>query len=584
MDGYRKIGDSLYPLMRQKRWQAALSLLFVLAITAVAFYNVLGADFTNWDDNLFVTENQLIKDLSWENIKIIFTTFYKEDYLHPLVLISYSLEYKFFQLDPFFYHLDNLLLHLMNTVLVYWFVSILSRNAVIALVVTLLFGIHPLQVESVAWISERKGLLATFFFLQASIYYLFSMKGKGRVYFGMSLIAFVLALLSKAVAVIFPLTLLLYDYYIHRKIDKRALLEKVPFFLISALYAADTLFMHEQTGQLDHAKLASPFKNFLIACRNIVLYIKHTVWPTELSALYPAPKEVSLFLPDFFLPLVILCIMIALLLWTRKYNRTIIFGFLFFLVAILPVVKLVPFASGGAIMSDRYMYHSSIGLFFIAGFFIDKLYSMEGASRHYFKVASVVTVGIVVLLFSSMTYQRNKVWQNSKVLWSDVVKKYPSVSLAHYNLGLAYYDSGLLEEAIGEYEEAIKLRQHYLKARYNLGLAYAYSGHYDKALAQFQQTIALDPDHVGAHMSLGRVYQQLGLASKAVAEYREVLRVAPDRADMYNNIGELHFKEKSYDKAVDAFQEALRIMPDYQKARENLSRALLGGKKVTDNK
>ena len=577
MDGYRKTGESFYSLLRQKRWQTALSLLFILLITFLTFKNLLGADFTNWDDNLFVTDNPLIKSLSWENIKIIFTTFYKEDYLHPLVLLSYSLEYKFFQLDPFYYHLDNLILHLMNTVLVYWFVSMLSRKAVVALVVTLLFGIHPLQAESVAWISERKGLLATFFFLQASIYYLLSMKGKRGVFFGMSLVAFVLALLSKAVAVIFPLTLLLYDYYLHRKIDKQALLEKVPFFLISAVYAADTLFMHEQTGQLDHAQLASPFKNFLLACRNIVLYIKHTVWPTELSAVYPFPKEVSVFLPEFFLPIVILGIIVALLFWTRRYTRTIIFGCLFLLVALLPVVQLVPFASGGSVMSDRYMYHSSIGLFFIAGYFVDRLYRMEGASRHYFKVVAVVIVGIVLLLFSSMTYQRNKVWQNSEALWSDVVNKYPSVSLAHYNLGLAYYESGRLDEAIEEYKEAVRLRQHYLKARYNLGLAYAYSGQYDKALVQFQQTIGLDPDHVGAHMSLGRVYQELGLGRKAVAEYREVLRVAPDRADMYNNIGELHMQEKSYDKAVDAFREALRIKPDYKKARENLSRAFPGG-------
>jgi tetratricopeptide (TPR) repeat protein len=321
--------------------------------------------------------------------------------------------------------------------------------------------------------------------------------------------------------------------------DKRVLLEKVPFFLISVIYAADTLYMHEQTGQLDHAQLASPFDNFLLACRNIVLYIKNTVWPIELSAIYPTPKEVSVLLPEFFLPLLILAIMVALLFWTRRYTRTIIFGYLFFLVAILPVVKLVPFASGGSIISDRYMYHSSIGLFFIVAFFIDKLYKMEGDYRDYYKVASVVIVGIAVLLLSSMTHQRNKVWQNSEVLWSDVVKKYPNVSNAHSNLAHTYYNSGRLDEAIMEYKEAIKLSKHYPKARYNLGLAYAYSGQYDKAIEEFQNTISMDPDHVDAHMSLGRVYQHLGLIDKAIEEYREVLRVEPDRTDIYNNIVEL---------------------------------------------
>ena len=539
MGAYKRACKVFHSILLKKKCQITLSLLFVLVVTFLAFYNLLDANFTNWDANLFVTENPLIRSLSWDNIKVIFTTFYKEDYLHPLVLLSYSLEYKLFELDPFHYHLDNLILHLCNTALVFYFIYLLSRKAAIAFVVTLLFGIHPLQVESVAWISERKGLLATFFFLQASISYLTYMKRARGVFLGISLFAFILALLSKAVAVIFPLMLLLYDYLLFRKMDKRVLLEKVPFFLISAIYAADTLYMHEQTGQLDHAQLASPFDNFLLACRNIVLYIKHTVWPIELSAIYPTPKEVSVLLPEFFLPLVMLGIMVALLFWTRRYTRTIIFGYLFFLVAILPVVKLVPFASGGAIMSDRYMYHSSIGLFFIVAFFIDKLYKMEGDYRDYYKVASVVIVGIMVLLLSSMTHQRNKVWQNSEVLWSDVVKKYPNVSNAHFNLAHTYYNSGRLDEAIMEYKEAIKLSKHYLKARYNLGLAYAYSGQYDKAIEEFQNTISMDPDHVDAHMSLGRVYQHLGLIGKAIEEYREVLRVEPDRTDIYNNIVEL---------------------------------------------
>jgi hypothetical protein len=542
MDAYKRVWKLFHSILLKKRWQTTLALLFVLVVTFLAFYNVLDANFVNWDDKKFLTHNPLIKNLSWNNIKVIFTTFYKEDYLHPLVLLSYSLEYKFFQLDPFYYHLDNLILHLCNTALVFSFIYLLSRKVAVAFIVTLLFGIHPLQVESVAWISERKGLLATFFFLQASISYLTYMKGKRGVYFGISLVAFILALLSKAVAVIFPLMLLLYDYLLFRKIDKRALLEKVPFFLISAVYAADTLFMHEQTGQLDHAQLTSSVENFLLACRNVVFYIKHTVWPTELSAIYPIPKEVSVLLPEFFIPLVILGIMVALLFWTRKYTRTIIFGYLFFLVAILPVVRLVPFASGGSVMSDRYMYHSSIGLFFIAALFIDKLYRVEGDYRHYCKVASVVIIGIAVLLLSPMTHQRNKVWQNSEALWSDVVTKHPSVSTARFNLAHTYYDSGRLNEAIREYKEAIKLRKHYTKAQYNLGLAYAYSGQYDKAIEEFQNTISLDPDHVDAHMSLGRVYQHLGLLSKAIEEYREVLRVDPDRSDIYNNIVELRQK------------------------------------------
>ena len=224
-----------------KNHKIILSLCLILAIPAISFFPSLKNDFLNWDDPQYVTENKMITELSWRNIETIFDSIYMGHY-HPLTLLSYALEYRFFKLNPFAYHLTNLILHLINGLLVFWLIWMLKGGVLTSLVVSLLFGIHPLHVESVAWISERKDLLCSFFFLGSLVVYLTYLKTRRRRFYFLSLFLFLLSLLSKSMAVTLPLVLVLCDYLLDRKFDRKCLIEKIPF-LGNGLYFCDHSFL-----------------------------------------------------------------------------------------------------------------------------------------------------------------------------------------------------------------------------------------------------------------------------------------------------------------------------------------------------
>ena len=420
--------------MALDRNKIVFSIIFVAVLTFFSFSSTLDSEFTNWDDQKYVTENHVIKEISWDRLKTIFTDFYTEAYSQPLVILSFAIEYYFFKLNPFIYHLTNLILHTLSSVLVFCLVFIFSRKISISLITALFFGIHPLHVESVAWVSERKDVLSIFFFLQSLIFYLLHKERNKWFYYYLSVFVLVLSLFSKAMGVTLPFILLLFDYLSGRRFDRKALLEKVPFFAVSGLFVVMNLYIFYSAGAIISTKVFSHYDNVLIACRSLVFYLIKVLLPINLSAFYPYPTEISIFQPDFFLSLVVLIILVALVWYSRKYTRKIIFGSLFFLLTILPVIKLVPFGGGGAAMADRYMYIPSIGLFYVAGVAFYKAFQWDDVSLGSVRKLTVLLLCLVVLFFSFLSYKRGDVWQKSETLWLNVIKNYPDVSLAHNNL------------------------------------------------------------------------------------------------------------------------------------------------------
>ena len=225
----------LFPIRKMKNHKIILSLCLILAILAISLFPSLKNDFINWDNQQYTTKNKTITELSWRNIETIFDRTYMGHY-HPLTLLSYSLEYRFFKLNPFAYHLTNLILHLLNGLLVFWLILMLKGGVLTSLVVSLLFGIHPLHVESVAWIFERKDLLYSFFFLGSLIVYLAYLKTRGVRYYALSLFLFLLSLFLKSMAVTLPFVLVLCDTLLHRKIDRKCLIEKIPFLVTAFIF------------------------------------------------------------------------------------------------------------------------------------------------------------------------------------------------------------------------------------------------------------------------------------------------------------------------------------------------------------
>lgn len=557
-------------------------LCIALAVTLVSFLPALTCEFTNWDDDIYITDNPIVRVLSWNNIKNFFTFYYTKDYLdyHPLTILSYALEYHFFKLNPVAYHATNLVLHTLNTALVFWLITLLCGSTTVSFVTAVLFGIHPLHVESVAWVAERKDVLYSFFYLGALISYLYLKKTQRARYYLIALLFFICSLLSKAMAITLPFVLVLFDYFRGEKIRLKTILSKTPFFICSIAFA----FIAFSVIPKRPDRLFTPLQNLLTACHGIMFYLIKLFLPVNLSAVYPYPEQPSALPFAFWIsPLFVLTACLAIYI-SMKYTRKILFGALLFTITILPVLQIIP---GAVIAADRYTYFPFIGLFYIAGEGYRWLLRKYG-------VKPVGTVfGIVTLICAALTFQRCLVWKNSISLWEDILKNYPSFSVAYshrasayhcrgdyekaiadYNIaialssnpadiynnrGITYYAKGDFEKAVADYNTALALNPHLVEAYNNRGYALSQMKAFDKAVEDFSRAIAFNPKYVHAYNNRGNAYQALGQLDKAIADYTKALSLDPDYIDAYANRGGAYCAQGRFQEGIADFDKSLKL-------------------------
>lgn len=335
-----------------KKLKIVILISLILIITFVAFLPSLKNGFVNWDDEIYVINNTAIKSLSVGNINKILTSFFVGNY-QPLAILSYLLEYQFVKLNLFGYHLTNLILHLFNCLLVFWLIAMLSGRVSIALITSILFGVHPLLVESVAWISERKDVLYAVFFLGATICYLKYLREKQKLkYYLFSIFLFALSLLSKSMAITLPLVLLLIDYLLHRRHDKYMFIDKAPFFLLSLIFGIIAIYSQNSSEPSMQRGLYYLLTKFIILSYCIIFYLNKIFMPIRLSCLYPYYGLENILLPLFY-PTMFIILLVAVII-SCKYTKKFIFGSAFFLIIILPVLQFMPL--GETIVADRYKY------------------------------------------------------------------------------------------------------------------------------------------------------------------------------------------------------------------------------------
>jgi tetratricopeptide (TPR) repeat protein len=340
--------------------------------------------------------------------------------------------------------------------------------------------------------------------------------------------------------VTFPIVLLLFDYLLYRKLDRWCLLEKIPFFMLSIIFGVLNIFAQKAGGSLVVKKTFNVIYNLFIALKSLVFYLTKTIAPLNLSAIYPSPDHqvINILSTEFLLPALLLFALAITIFYSRKWTRKIIFGSLFFFITILPVLKLIP-VGDWVFAADRYMYIPSIGLFYMIGATFVQMYEWSGIYEKARRISLVFLLSMVIIIFSVLTYQRNKVWKNSETLWLNVIKNHPDVALAHNNLGLAYYNKGQLNKAIMEYKEAVKLNPVYTKAYYNIGLVYYYKGLIDASIASYQNALKFASDIediIDINNNLGIAYATKGFYMEAVKYYQEVLRITPDDPVVLNNL------------------------------------------------
>jgi len=514
--------------LRKQYWAA---LFFLLVGVFLIYLPSLNNGFTNWDDPVYLLDNTDVQEFSLAGVKNIFLSFSKKYYhYHPLTILSFAIEYHISGYHPFSYHLTNLIFHLLNTALCYGVIFLITKNHICALLVALLFGFHPMRVESVAWVTGRKDVLFAFFYLSSLQFYLIYCEKEKikKVFFWFSLGLFICSLLSKPAAISLPFILCLLDVYKGRFTIKTFVLEKPLFFILSLCYGMIVLY-----------DLAQPFDNpfpleyrflladkILLACHSFFMYVGKCIWPVNLSGFYPFPEKINGLLPAmYYLSGFLFCCALWIAVKYVRKDKEIFFGIMFFATTIF--FNLPVFDVGYVVIADRFTYLPYMGLFFIFAVVMQRTFQKQ---KHPFGYKHTFIGLALVVYFSFLTVQtslRCRVWQNSETFWSDVIKKFPNTPMAYYNRGNHYFDSNRLELAIQDYDQTLRLYPHSFGAFNNRGNAYTLKGNFHRALADYDQALILKPGHRASRLNKAAVYYHVGKWDQAIQEYKQVLTLDP---------------------------------------------------------
>ena len=535
-----------------------LSLAAIVAATFVVYIPALDNEFTNWDDNTYVTDNQLI--VAPDFATILLTPIAGN--LHPLTVWSLALNYKISGLHPASYHWLNLLLHLANTALVFVFVRRLSKGRFwTAAATALFFGIHPMHVESVAWIAERKDVLYAFFFLIGLTLYLRYLDTKRWLWLVPVFLAFLLSVASKPAAVVFPVVLVLLDWWNRRKFTPAALLEKVPFFLLAG--AVGYLTLQAQTSVGATAIQWRLFHKILFASYGVVMYVVKLFLPFGLSAIYPyVHYEGSTKGPgtEFYVAFAALLASIPLLFHLCRKSRVVLFGLLFFLVNIVLVLQFT--TVGQAVMADRYTYVPYIGLLVALAWWLDKRPGdapLPGALRP----ALATCLLLLAPVCAAQTWVRCDVWQNSLTLWNDTIGKYPGKIYDAYTHRGEYFREARRDyrSAVADYDMALRLNPGVARAWNFKGMALAQMGQIDSAAICFERALEINPRFPSALSNRGGVKLSRGDAAGAVADFTRALESDPRIWGAYTNRALAYSMLKQHENAIADLRLAIRMKP-----------------------
>jgi len=564
-----------------KNLHTILLLCLLLLVTGIAFHSVLKNGFTNWDDHGYVVENPLVKDLSAANLKIIFTNQVMGNY-HPFTILSLALDYRLFGMNAPGFHAMSLLFHLLSVALLFLFLLKLTGNTWPAVIAALLFAIHPMHVESVAWISERKDVGYVFFYLVALLLYLHYLEAtrKRYVFYGLVMCSFLISLLFKGQAVTLPLVLLLIDYFKGRNL-RETWRDKIPLFLVALAFGVVAILAQKESDSIQDIKLYSYWERILFAGNALAGYLWKSVVPAKLSAFYPYPDKTGAAYDWYIyvIPVLIAGLGIVAFLAMKK-SKDFAFGCLFFLVNIGLVLQLLPV--GNAIMADRYSYLAFTGIFFVAGQYFQKYFLAETAPLKKFKAAGILALGIYFIFLVNATVARTRVWHDSGKLFTDVIQKYPNVPIAYNNLGSYYQKQDRLPEAKANFDQAIRIQPDFPDALVNRSDVFRVWGQVDSSVHDCTHAIRINPKVSGAWMNRGIAYAILNKPDSAMRDFNRVLSLDPSSAKAYGNRGNLFDIQGKTDSALADYNHALALDPSYQDVYGNRARSYIKKGRLDD--
>ena len=530
--------------------------------------------------------------LTRESIKWAFTSSHPP-YWHPVTWISHLIDYQLYGLHPKGHYQTNLFLHIANSLILFMVVLRMTGALWQSSFVAAMFAFHPLNVESVAWLAERKNVLSTLFWLLTMLAYINYAAMPTIKRYVLVFSVFTLGLMSKPMLVTLPFVLLLLDYWPLRRLqfrqergvdealDKRTanrseplklILEKIPLLVLAIGLSIATFHFQKLAGAVKHLDMFPLQARVANAMVSYLKYLGKMVWPNELSILYPHPGNTLPAWESILCGIVLVGITIISIILIRRVPYFAV-GWLWYLGTLVPVIGIVQV--GGQAMADRFVYVPQIGIFIIVAWGLPEI-----ISKWHFKkwIMSIVT-GIIIFTLLIKTSEQVSHWKNSITIFRHTIsiteKKYPSFAVIYNNLGIDLFADRKNEEAISHFKMAIKLMPTNIKAHYNLGIALFSNRKYKEAIYHYKIAIKLQPKYTSAHYNLGNALFAVNQIEEAISHFKMAIKLQPNLSDAHYNLGYALVKKREIKQAVYHFRETLRLRPDFIKARDSLESALL---------
>ena len=589
----KSFDDVALPLADQanKTLKITINLLLILATFAV-YLQIQDHEFIYFDDDLYITNNLNVQaGLTSESIKWAFTTSHPP-YWHPMTWLSHMLDYQLFGLHPKGQYLTNLFLHISSVLIL--FIVLLRMTGALwqSGFVAAMFAIHPLNVESVAWIAERKNVLSTLFWLMTIWAYICYAQRPTIKRYGLVFLFFSLGLMSKPMLATLPFVLLLLDYWplrrfqFEQEIDHtetleintakksrafRLVLEKTPLFVLTIGLSIVTVRLQKIAGAITSLDVFPLQARITNATVSYLEYLGKMIWPSELSILYPHPGNALPLWQGVLCGMVLVGITIFSIKLIRKAPYFAV-GWFWYLGTLVPVIGIVQV--GVQAMANRFAYIPLIGIFIIVAWGVPELISKW---RYKEKILSV-SVGIIILTLLITTWREVSYWKNSITIFKHAIrvtdKKYPTFARIHNNLGVNLSAEEKNDEAISNYKMAIKIKPDFAGAYFNLGKALSAEGEYEEAISNYKTAIKIKPDFTDAHYNLGNVLSSDGKREKAIFHYKMAIKSKPDFAQAHYNLANHLFANSDNSEAISHYKMAIGLKSDYADAHNNLGNAL----------
>ena len=587
-------------------------IIFILIITSlIAYGRILGNDFVNFDDEIYITKNQHVQaGINSQTIKWAFTSVVSSNW-HPLTLLSHALDWQLFGENASGHHLINLLLHIGSILLLFFFLNKSTKAMWPSALVAGLFALHPLRVESVAWAAERKDVLSIFFGMATLYAYVLYTEKKQFSKYIFCLLLFALGLMSKPMLVTLPFVLLLIDYWPlgrwqkvsalanvsapvnisvsgkkkikHRKRDSfaekritasvsttkdrnhligRLFWEKLPFLFLAVASSIVTVWAQNKGGAIASLQKVQFIERLTNAFISYIAYLGKIIWPVDLAVFYP--YEYSAPGWQIIACLFLLAVISVVAVFYIKKAKFLFVGWFWYLGTLVPVIGFIQV--GRQAMADRYTYFPSIGIAIILVWGVFNLLPEEKIRKTILLPASAIVLSVLVIL----TWQQCGYWKNSTSLFSHTLQVTKNNYLAHTNLGVALAGEGKTEEAIGHYRAALQIKPDDDDTHYNLANALKKQGAIDEAIAHYREAVKLNPNYSKAQNNLGVYLDAQGMHEEAIVHYRQALQIEPGNPGFHFNLGVALGRKGDLKEAIECFQTAVYLNPNYEEARRAL--------------